>query len=73
MLARFDADDTDEHAGGAFVCTTHIENLFLNEIVRIEELIEAEATELTKNVLNGQVSTLKKMLVQMFGEEHTIE
>lgn len=73
MLARFDTDETHEHAGGAFMCTTHIEELFLNEIIRIQELIEAEATELTKNILNGQVSTLKKMLVQMFGEEHSIE
>ena len=72
MLARFDGHEVEEHEGGAFVCTTHVEDIFRNEIARIDELIEAESSELTSQILNGQVSALKKVWIQMFGEEHLL-
>lgn len=73
MLARFHSHEIEEHEDGAFVCTTHVEEIFLNEIARIEECIEAEETELTKNVLNGQASALKKVMIQMFGDEEFLQ
>jgi len=61
MLERFD--------DGLFFCVDHVEQAILEEVTRIEEEIEATETELTRNVLNGQVSALKKVLIRIIGED----
>ncbi len=70
MLERFDSgyDGIETSHDGMFFCIDHVEEVILSEISRIEDEIEAQETELTRNVLNGQASALKKLLVLLIGD-----
>lgn len=72
MLEKFDSgyDGIETSHDGMFFCIDHVEEVILSEISRIEDEIKAEETELTRNILNGQASTLKKLLVLLIGVEN---